>query len=137
MDREHDLVFYDGGCGLCHRAVLFAIKRDPDGARFRFAPLQGQTFAEIVPAECRRGPPDSIVLLTKDGRLLTRWWAVDRLLLRVGGVWALLARGSRLIPRPLLDLGYAVVAAARHRLFRRPTDACPVCESSLRERFLP
>lgn len=137
VDREHDLVFYDGNCGLCHRGVLFAIRRDPDGARFRFAPLQGETFAEVVPPESRRELPDSIVLLTNDGRLLTRWRAVERLLMRLGGPWSLLARGARLIPRPLLDLGYAVVAAVRHYLFRRPADVCPVCESSLRKWFLP
>ena len=36
-----DLLFYDGTCGLCHRAVTFALARDPDGSRFRFAALQG------------------------------------------------------------------------------------------------
>ena len=36
-----ETIFYDGGCGLCHRFVRFVIKRDPDGTLFRYAPLEG------------------------------------------------------------------------------------------------
>jgi predicted DCC family thiol-disulfide oxidoreductase YuxK len=137
MPRPHDILFYDGHCGLCHRSVLFALARDKDGSRFRFAPLQGESFAETVPAATRRKLPDSIVVLTPDDRLLTRWRAVDRLLSRLGGAWAALARLARLIPRPLMNLAYDAVAAIRLALFPRPQDTCPACESAVRDRFLP
>ena len=63
---DHSLVFYDGGCGLCHRAVRFAIAHDPDGARFRFASLDSEAFRRRVPEAARTGLPDSIVALTPD-----------------------------------------------------------------------
>ena len=77
---DHSTVFYDGGCGLCHRAVRFALAHDADGSRFRFASLQSEGFRRRVPAAARAGLPDSIVTLTPDGTLLVRSAAVIHVL---------------------------------------------------------
>ena len=70
---EPELLFYDGGCGLCHRAVRFVLWADPEGRAFRFAPLGGDTFQALVSAGERERLPDSLVVrTTEDGRLLTR-----------------------------------------------------------------
>ena len=45
---SHELVFYDGRCGLCHHSVRFLLARDRDGALFRYAPLFGETFGPIA-----------------------------------------------------------------------------------------
>src|SRR5262249_25786198 len=95
---DHSTVFYDGGCGLCHRAVRFAIAHDADGSRFRFASLQSEGFRRRVPAAARAGLPDSIVTLTPDGTLLVRSAAVIHVLDRVGGGWKV--AGQLLRPRP-------------------------------------
>ena len=121
-----DTLFYDGGCGLCHHAVRFVLAEDCIGV-FRFSPLEGKTFDTRV--------PDSLVVTTSDGRLLTRALAVRHLLRRLGGFWRCLATASRIVPVALLDRAYDAVAAIRHRLFRRPTEACPVLPGDLRERF--
>lgn len=131
----HSMVFYDGACGLCHHTVRFAIARDRDGSRFRFAALGGETFRRLVPETARAGLPDSIVVLTPDGRLLTRSAAVVHILERIGGTWRLPAELLNLIPRTIRDLGYNGIARIRHRLFARPTDACPVTPPALRTRF--
>jgi len=39
------------------------------------------------------------------------------------------------VPQGMRDLGYNGIARVRHRLFRRPTDACPVTPPELRARF--
>ena len=96
---DHSLIFYDGGCGLCHRAVRFAIAHDPEGARFRFASLDSDGFRRRVPAAARAGLPDSIVALTPDGALLVRSAAVIHVLERVGGAWGFWGRLLRLVPR--------------------------------------
>lgn len=132
-----DLLFYDGHCGLCHRAVLFALKRDRDGSRFSFSPLQGESFLEKVPEAQRTALPDSMVLLSPDGRLHLRSDAALRLGARIGGAWGFLAALGRLVPRPLRDLVYDGVAKVRKRIFGAPEDACPVIPKELRERFLP
>lgn len=129
------MVFYDGGCGLCHRTVRFAIARDRDGSRFRFAALGSEAFRRLVPEALRAGLPDSIVVLTPDGTLLARSAAVIHILERIGGPWRLQGRLLALVPQGIRDLGYNGIARVRHRLFGRPTDACPVTPPELRARF--
>ena len=132
---DHSTVFYDGGCGLCHRAVRFAIAHDADGSRFRFASLDSEGFRRRVPAAARAGLPDSIVTLTPDGTLLVRSAAVIHVLERVGGTWKVAGRLLRLVPRSVRDAGYDAVARVRYLLFRRPAEACPVTPPELRARF--
>lgn len=129
------ILFYDGGCGLCHRAVLFTLKRDGAGV-FRFAPLQGETLAELVPEAARAALPDSLVLREPDGRLRTRSSAVVGMLKRLGFFWKVLGALLWLVPRPLRDYGYDLVAKVRHRFFDKPAGACPVVPKALRDRFL-
>ncbi len=132
-----DLVFYDGACGLCHGAVAFLARRDPEGRVFRFAPLGGATFRDRLPEAQGAGLPDSLALLTPEGDLLFRSGAVIRALRTLGGPWAILGRGLQLLPRPLRDGGYDLVARVRHRLFRKPEQACPTLPRDLQDRFLP
>lgn len=128
-----DLVFYDGGCGLCQGAVRFLLARDP-GGRLRFAPLQGETArARLDPAEARG---DSMVVLPAAGPPLRKSRAAIRLLRSLGGGWALLAGILALVPPPLRDWGYDRVAA--HRKRRPEPPGCPAPPPGLPvDRFLP
>jgi len=130
-------VFYDGHCGLCHRTVRFLLARDRNGELFRYGPLLGETFASQVPASVREGLADSVVVLRSDGVLLQRAAGIFHLLRRLGGFWSLVGMVGGWLPTGLADWGYDRVAAARHRLFKRPAEACPRVPDELRSRFLP
>ena len=130
-----ETLFYDGSCGLCHRAVRLLLAEDLDGAAFRFAPLGGETFEAHVPPDVRASLPDSLVLLTDDGRVLTRSAAFRHLLGRLGGLWRLLADALRVVPEPAQDTLYDGIARIRLRLFAPPKDTCPMLPPHLRERF--
>lgn len=132
-----DLLFYDGGCGLCHRTVKFALARDLEGSRFRYAPLQGETFRKQYPDAERAELPDSVVLRTADGRTLVKSRAIILIGERLGGIWRLLARAASLLPTWLLDGIYDGIARVRHRLFRHPEGTCPSLPPELKGRFLP
>ena len=131
-----ETLFYDGTCGLCHGAVRFFLAEDRDGTGFRFATLQGERFAGAIEARRRAGLPDSLVLLTRHRRILTRSRAVRHALKGLGGFWRILGTASGAVPRPILDALYEVVARTRHALFRRPPGACPIVPRPLRGRFL-
>jgi predicted DCC family thiol-disulfide oxidoreductase YuxK len=131
-----ETLFYDGTCGLCHRAVRFVVAEDPGGRAFRFAPLQGGLYHAAIDDAARAALPDSLIVLTADGRVLTRSRAVRHLLIRLGGLWGVLARLAVVIPAPLGDAAYDVVAGLRHRLFARPPEACPILPRRLRSRFV-
>lgn len=129
-------VFFDGDCGLCHHTVRFLLRADPDGEVFRFAPLGGETFEREV-APRLENVPDAVIVLTADGRILTRSDATVRLFLQLGGVYGWLGTLLGWIPRPLRDAAYDALARVRHRLFARPEAACPVMAPELRARFEP
>jgi predicted DCC family thiol-disulfide oxidoreductase YuxK len=132
-----DLLYYDGGCGLCHWWVRFILARDLSGTLFRYAPLDGPTFAAQYPEAERARLPDSVVVRTADGRTLVRSAAAIHIGERLGGPWRILARVVSLLPGWLLDAGYNGIARVRYRLFSRPADACPLVPPELRTRFLP
>jgi predicted DCC family thiol-disulfide oxidoreductase YuxK len=129
------LLFYDGACGLCHRAVRFLLAEDPRGDAFRFAPLASAAFEAAIPESERARLPDSLVLLLPDGRVLVRARAVIEIGQRLGGIWRAAALLVSVLPKRPLDRAYDVVARVRGRLFTPPLAACPRVPTYLRERF--
>jgi predicted DCC family thiol-disulfide oxidoreductase YuxK len=136
VNEEHDYVFYDGACGLCHRSVRIAALGDKDGTRFRFAPLGGRAFSGTVRESQRARVPDSIVVWTVDGRLLVLSDAVLHMMHRLGGWMRVAATIGFLAPRAWRDAVYRFVARHRQRWFRRPEGVCPILPPEIRTRFL-
>jgi predicted DCC family thiol-disulfide oxidoreductase YuxK len=132
-----EYLFYDGHCGLCHRAVKFVLRHDRSGTAFRIAPLQGETFLARVAEERRAGLPDSVVVLTRDGELLLRSAAFLHIFRRLGGGWRVLAAVLSVVPRGLRDLVYDFIARIRYRVFGKRDDLCPIVPAELRARFDP
>jgi predicted DCC family thiol-disulfide oxidoreductase YuxK len=130
-----NMLFYDGQCGLCHRAVRFLLAEDR-AAAFRFAPLDSDAFRNAVPAERRVGLPDSAVVLTGDGTLLVKSDAWCHIMRCLGGVWKVLGVAVSILPRALRDRIYDLIASVRFRLFRTEENACPLLPRHLRERFV-
>ena len=118
-----DTIYYDGHCGFCHRLVRVVLALDRAGV-FRFAPLHVQASL-----------PESIVVGTADGELLTPWASILYILQRLGGIWRWMGSTLDLLPRGFLDWCYDRVARVRKRLFREPEGACPRVPPHLRSRF--
>lgn len=131
--KTPSIVLFDGECNLCNSAVAFVMKRDPRG-RFRFASLQSEAGRKLV-KECGMGDPgtDSVVLL-RGGRCFTRSAAALRIARGLRGAWPLLAV-FLLIPRPLRDRLYDVIAHHRYRWFGK-AEQCLVPTPEFRNRFL-
>ena len=67
--------------------------------------------------------------------MVRRSSAVVGLLRQLGGPWRVVGTLLWLVPRPLRDVGYRVVARSRYRIFGRQ-DTCRVPTPWERERFL-
>ena len=132
------ILFYDGDCGLCAQSVRFFLGIDRH-KRICFAPLQGETAQGYLPAYLRDAQSLSTVVYRcsdADKRsLFLRSEAVARALIDVGGVWGLLGRFLRLIPTPLRDWAYNLIA--KNRLTFLPNGACDLPTEQARERLLP
>ncbi|MFN0051449.1 MAG: thiol-disulfide oxidoreductase DCC family protein [Planctomycetales bacterium] len=129
---EGPVIFFDGVCGLCDRWVDFVLKRDASG-QFRFAPLQGESAREwlnLADDQALR----SVVLVEPQGTF-RKSAAVARILIRLGGRWALCGQALRLIPPVLRDWGYDFIAGRRYRWFGKK-ESCRLPSAAERDRFL-
>jgi predicted DCC family thiol-disulfide oxidoreductase YuxK len=126
------IVFFDGVCNLCNAAVRFIVHRDPK-AYFRFASLQSEIAAKMVPADCRQEAGDSILLLENEDCFSSSTAAL-RIARKLRFPWPLLYVGI-LIPRFLRDPIYAWIARNRYRWFGKK-DACELPTPELKSRFL-
>ncbi len=133
--KAAEMIFYDGRCGLCHRAVRFILAEDRRGEAFRFAPLGGEVFLAAVTEGRRAALPDSLVVLTAEGELLSRSAAALYVMRKLGGMWRMVALIGQLTPVAWRDGVYDAVARMRYRLFRKPESACPLLPGHLRSRF--
>lgn len=130
----HAVLLFDGVCNLCNGGVVFIVKRDPRG-RIHFATLQSGAAGSLLrsigidPAAL----PESMVLV-EGGRAHTRSAAALRLVRNLRFPWPLLY-AFVLVPRPLRDWLYNVVARHRYRWFGK-RDVCMVPTPELRGRFL-
>jgi predicted DCC family thiol-disulfide oxidoreductase YuxK len=135
--QQPETIFYDGHCALCHATVKFILRHDRTGDAFRFAPLQGQTSSSRLTLEQRIGLGDSIVVLTRDNKLLSRSEGIVHILRQLGGGWKNLAVVLAVIPLPLRDAVYDLIARIRYRVLGRRSNLCPTIPAELLNRFEP
>lgn len=127
------IVLFDGVCNLCNGSVQFLLKRDRE-ALFRFASLQSETGQKLQ-AELGMDPQalDSVILVEGD-----RWYKESDAALRIArslpGAWKLLT-AFRIVPRPIRDAVYRLIARNRYRWFGK-TETCWLPTPELRGRFL-
>ena len=136
--RHPRLVLFDGDCGLCERTVRFLLNEDSEGL-LRFAPLQGRTAEPLMLRhEIAKAPPRSMVLIEYcdegEERAFTRSEAFLRTLDALGGFWRVVS-WLRVVPRPLRDWSYDVVALNRYRWFGA-SSMCRLPELGETTRFL-
>ena len=126
------VILFDGVCNLCNGFVQFVIARDPR-ARFSFASLQSEAAARLAARTGSADGRDSIVLL-EDGRAFTQSTAALRIIAALGFPW-MLAAALLVVPRPLRDWAYSIVARNRYRWFGK-RQVCMVPTPDLKRRFL-
>ena len=139
MSESNPIVLYDGVCGLCNRLVQFLLKHDREG-RLRFASLQSDFAAKVLG---RHGfdpkDLDTVHVVENydqpDERVLQRSDAILRAGRELGGFWSASSSISKIVPRPLRDVVYKLVATNRYRMFGK-FDACMLPDPSQRSRFL-
>ena len=109
------IVFFDGACGLCDRAVRWLW--NCTDAAVRFAPLQGETAREYVPEKFRT-PPLSTLVVWEDGAISVESDGLATIARSMPGFRGRLVRALTLpFARPLLNVAYRFIARNRIRWF--------------------
>ena len=137
MSDERDpgpIVLFDGVCNLCQASVRFILAHDRD-AVFRFAALDSDIGRDLAADGLLENRSADSVILVEGGAPYVRSEAILRIAARLGLPWRGLA-GLRILPLPLRDGAYDLLARNRYRWFGR-TDTCPAPDRDFRDRFLP
>jgi len=133
MPTPDRILLYDGVCGLCNRTVRRLIRADRDNV-LTFAPLQGETAAQL--RELHDNIPSDIdtVVFIEGGKAYLR----SRAFIRIARHLRYPAKALSwlwIVPWPLSDLGYRLVAKNRYRVWGR-SETCEIPAPEVRERFL-
>lgn len=127
------ILLFDGVCNLCNGTVNFLLKRDKKQL-FTFASLQSSAGQRLL---AQFGLPQkefhSFIYIKKD-RLYQRSGAVLRVLRDLGGFWKL-AAVFLLLPAPVRDFVYNIIAKNRYRWFGKKKE-CMIPTPELKKRFL-
>jgi predicted DCC family thiol-disulfide oxidoreductase YuxK len=127
------VILYDGVCALCNGTVTFALKHDRAG-RFRFAALQSDFGQGLLRALGMPHDALDTLVVVQDGRPYVRSRGIIRILRDLGMPWSLLGAAA-MMPRPVADAVYDMVARNRYRWFGRH-ESCPIPPPEVRSRFL-
>ncbi len=130
---DHPIVFFDGQCGLCNRTVDWILRNDTQH-RFLFAPLQGETASDLFKGIAEDELYRSFWLKDEEG-LHKKSTAIFRVCRELSGFARFIALGM-IVPRPIRDWAYGLVAKNRYRIWGR-TEACRIPTPAERAYFLP
>ncbi|MDQ0219821.1 thiol-disulfide oxidoreductase DCC family protein [Peribacillus cavernae] len=126
------IVLFDGICNLCNSSVQFILKRDPV-AHFKFGSLQSDLGQETIERYRLSKKLNSIVLIEND-KSYTKSTAVLRICKNLKGAWKLVSI-LRIIPRPIRDFFYDIIAKNRYKWFGKQ-DSCMLPSPEFKERFI-
>ena len=127
------VVLFDGVCNLCNGIIQYLIRQDPD-SRLLLGSLQSQAGQQLLrQAGMSTTIIDTFVLIDGE-QTFTRSTAVLELCRRLGRGRQILAL-FLIVPRPLRDFVYNIVARNRNRWFGRKA-ACMIPTPEIRQRFI-
>lgn len=131
FDDSRPLFVFDGVCVLCSGGASWIMRRDR-AARMAFTPAQGP-IGQALYRHYGLAIDDTYLFLVEGQAhgLSEGYFQVARVL---GGRWKL-AAALRLIPRPLRDAAYRLIARNRYRWFGK-AEACALLTPEQRQRLL-
>lgn len=107
------ILFFDGVCHLCNGLVDFSLPKFKAGEIY-FAPLQGPTAEKML------APQDlglEYVVYFRDGSIHRKSKAIAYLLQDMGGIYRVASVMLRIMPSPISDFFYRIIAKYRYRVF--------------------
>ena len=114
------ILVYDGDCGFCTRSVRFVLDHDRK-ASVCFAAREGVAGRGIRQRHAGLEMVESLLWVEKVNgveHVRTHSDAVLAVAEHLGGIWALLAKLGRLVPRAIRDPAYNAVARVRRKIIR-------------------
>jgi len=119
---ERDFLLLDGDCGLCHRLATFIDKRLAKGQDLGYRPILSDDAQAMIATFPKKQQDADSVYLIRNGKSYIRSAAAIRSLLYMKWYYAMWFPVLWLIPLPIRNIVYRIVAKYRHKFFKRPTE---------------
>ncbi len=119
-DKNRDFLLLDGDCGLCHRLAGFIDRRITKNANLGYRPNTSEDALKVIQSLPDKLKNMDTVYLIRNGKPFIRSAAAIRCLLYMKWYYRMWYPFCWLVPLPIRDLCYRLVAKFRHKIFKRP-----------------
>lgn len=134
LNKNQQLVLFDGICNLCEDSVQFIIKNDKENI-FLFTTLQGETAKGLIDNfKINTEKVDSILLYTADNKIFSKSTAALKIASKLKFPINLL-RIFLIIPKFIRDYIYSFIAKNRYQWYGKK-EACMIPTKKLQAKFL-
>ena len=120
LNTKRDVLFLDGDCGLCHGLAFFMDDRLAIDSDISYRPIQSAEVQDIILNFTDRQQKADTVYLIRANKVYIRSSAAVRCLLYLKWYWKLWFPILWLIPLPIRDTIYRMIAMSRHQIFKQP-----------------
>lgn len=118
--NDADVLLMDGDCGLCTRSAVFLHPRLKDKQSMKFLAIESEEGQAIISTFPEKMQQADSVYLVRNGRPYMRSAAAVRCLLYLKMHYFVLFPFAWIVPFPLRDLVYRIVARYRLKFFSKP-----------------
>ena len=120
MNAERDILLLDGDCGLCNKLAIFLDKRLGKGKDIAYRAILSEEGQELITTFPQKQQDADTVYLLRNGKSYIRSAAGIRCLLYMKWYYRMWFPIFWIIPFPLRDNGYRIIAKYRHKIFKKP-----------------
>ncbi len=118
--NQKDTLLMDGDCGLCTHTAVFINPRLKQPNSVRFIAIESEEGQEIIKTFSEKLQAADSVYLIRNGKAYMRSAAAIRCLLYMKWYYSMWFPLAWIVPLPLRDIVYRIVARHRHKVFKRP-----------------
>ena len=130
---NHSIILFDGVCNFCNYWVNFIIDHDAEN-NFKFSALQSEKGNELLDKfNLPKDDFDSFILISND-KVYKKSVAALRIAGQLKG-WPKLLIPFKILPTPITDLFYDVIAKNRYKFFGK-REACRIPTAEEKAKFL-
>jgi predicted DCC family thiol-disulfide oxidoreductase YuxK len=118
---ETDVMLLDGDCGLCTHVAVFLHPRLVDKSSIRFLAIESEEGQSLIATFTDKFQQANSVYLIRNGKPYMRSAAGIRAILYLKWYYRMWYPLLWLIPLPIRNIGYRIIARYRHKIFKRPS----------------
>ena len=115
-----DVLLLDGDCGLCNKLAIFMDRNLDLKNKIKFQPIDSGPSQELIKTFPKNQQNLDTVYLYRKQKTYTRSSAAIRCLLYLKWYWKIWFAIFWIVPLPIRDLMYNMIAKYRHRIFTKP-----------------